>query len=356
MKQAGLLGGLVATLLAGCSSTQTIRRSPSLPATMRRASSSFRASRSTWPPMTLPLRAPRPREHHHRQRTPARERVGQWRRYGAYNHDGTVNPSDAFSYTIRDTAGGDSNTATVAVTVTPFPAATSGLKSMVSGGDDRNYYLDLPDDYDPRGPLKPLIIGYHGTGGSYQRWLDYYRLNEVVGNGAILIYPDARPNAAGTKQWNFSDDFRMFEDLLDALPSQVRFDANRIFVTGQSSGGGFAHELGCRYGDRIRAIAPAAGSLTTSTCVGSVGVLQIQGEKDSYVPVSIGEIAHRYWVLYNGLDIATSVPGVLPVCVDHSLGRPRIRCSGACIRKATGRPRTPGPALPTRPSGPSSRG
>lgn len=236
-----------------------------------------------------------------------------------YSHGGTPNPTDTFSYTIRD-GGGDSNAATVALTVTPFPVATTGLKTMVSGGDDRLYYLDLPDDYEPHGPLKPLIIGYHGTGGSYQRWLDYYRLNEVVGDGAILIYPDARPNIAGTKQWNFADDFQMFEDLLDTLPSEVRFDANRIFITGQSSGGGFTHELGCRYGDRIRAIAPAAGSLTTSTCVGSVAVLQIQGAKDSYVPVSIGELAHRYWVLYNGFETATSSPGVLPVCIDHSLG------------------------------------
>ncbi len=238
----------------------------------------------------------------------------------AYSHDGTPEPSDSFTYTIRNSVGTVSNQAIVEVAVTAFPAATAGLKTMLSAGDNRSYYLDVPVDYDPHGPVKPLIIAYHGTGGTYERWLDYFRLNQVVGNGAILVYPDARPNAAGVKQWNFDDDFQMFEDLLAHLPSSIRYDRNRIFITGQSSGGGFAHELGCRYGDQIRAIAPAAGSLTTSTCVGSVGVLQIQGAKDSYVPVSIGQIAHQYWVLYNGFESGVSGPGVVPECIDHSLG------------------------------------
>lgn len=238
----------------------------------------------------------------------------------SYTHDGSATLSDSFTYTIRDNAGVASNPASVAVTVNPVPADASGLKTMVSGGASRQYYLDMPGDYDPNGPLKPLIIAYHGTGGSYQAWLDYYKLNETVGDGAILVYPDARPNAAGVKQWDFADDFQMFEDLLDQLPNRIRFDPRQIFITGHSSGGGFAHELGCRYGDRIRAIAPDAGSLTATNCVGAIGVLMIQGEKDSYVPAGLGEIAHRYWVLYNGFTEDTWGSGIVPECIDHSLG------------------------------------
>ncbi len=194
-----------------------------------------------------------------------------------------------------------------------------GLKAMISAGESRSYYLDLPSGYDADAPPMPLIIAYHGTGGSYSAWLDYYRLRDEVDDGAILIYPDARPNAAGVKQWDFADDFQMFEDLLDQLPGDITFDADRILVTGHSSGGGFSHELGCRYGDRIRAIAPVAGSLTATSCVGAVAVIQIQGETDSLVPTSIAMLGRRFWVLYNGFDRSMSVPGIESPCVDYAL-------------------------------------
>lgn len=203
----------------------------------------------------------------------------------------------------------------------PATDLQSGLRQLQSGGAERSYYLDLPADYDPDADPRPLIIAYHGTGGSHEAWLDTYRLKaDAVGDGAILVYPDARPNAAGVRQWDFEDDFQMFEDLLEQLPDIVTYDPDRILVTGHSSGGGFSHEIGCRYGDRIRAIAPVAGSLTATTCTGSVAVLQIQGNKDSVVPVGIAELGHNFWVLYNGFDLPLSSPGVQAPCIDHSLG------------------------------------
>jgi len=196
----------------------------------------------------------------------------------------------------------------------------SGLKTLTVDGEERVYYLDLPADYDPDGPAKPLILGYHGTGGSWESWFDLYRLRETVGDGAILVYPDARPNGAGTKQWDFADDFRMFEELMAQLPTDLVFDSERIFVTGHSSGGGIANEIGCRFGNRIRGIAPVAGGLTSFGCVGAIAVLQIQGAKDSLVPQVIGQQAQRFWVLYNGFDIPGATPGVVAECVDRTGG------------------------------------
>lgn len=203
---------------------------------------------------------------------------------------------------------------------TPEPPVATGLQSITVDGAARSYYLDLPSDYDASAPARPLIIAYHGTGGSYQAWLDVYKLREVVGDGAILVYPDALPNAAGTKQWNFATDFRMFEELLAQLPARISFDSNRVFVTGHSSGAGLTNEIGCRYGDRIRAIAPVAGGLTTYSCVGAVAVIQVQGRKDSLVPQNIAQLAQRFWVLYNGFTVAGATPTAVPECVDRAGG------------------------------------
>jgi len=202
----------------------------------------------------------------------------------------------------------------------PEGPLASGLKTIQSAGEARTYYLELPADYTESAEPKPLIIAYHGTAQSHEGWLNgLYSLKDAVGDGAILIYPDAPYNAAaGYRQWDEAKDTAMFEDLLATLPATLRFDPNRIFVTGHSSGAGFADVIGCRYGDRIRAIAPVVGTLTSFSCTGSIAVLNIVGSKDPLV--DIATVAHKYWVRYNGLQVDTTVPGAVPPCVDHGAG------------------------------------
>lgn len=203
----------------------------------------------------------------------------------------------------------------------PDPDLTSGLKTIASAGEDRSYYLELPDDYFESRDPKPLIIAYHGTSLSHEAWLDgTYPLKDAVGDGAILIYPDALFNvSAGYRQWDEAADSAMFEDLLANLPSSLRFDPDRILVTGHSSGAGFANVIGCDYGDRIRAIAPVVGTLTDFTCTGSVAVMNIVGIRDPLA--SITRVAHEYWVLYNGFEPEVASPGAVSPCVDHSAGQ-----------------------------------
>lgn len=209
----------------------------------------------------------------------------------------------------------------------PFSAAgtrtadlQTGLKTMVSAGVDRTFYLELPTDYDADAVPKPLIIAYHGTSLSHEAWLNgFYSLKESVGNGAILLYPDALFNvAAGYTQWDDTKDRALFEDLLDRLPSTLRFDPDRVFITGHSSGAGIADVLGCRYGDRIRAIAPVVGALTSFNCTGSIAVMNIVGSKDPLL--GIVTPTRRFWVLYNGFDVPNPTPWTVPPCVDHSHG------------------------------------
>ncbi len=202
----------------------------------------------------------------------------------------------------------------------PDPALASGLKTISSAGEERTYYLELPDDYFESAESKPLIIAYHGTSLSHDDWLNgRYPLKDAVGDGAILIYPDALFSAAaGYTQWEEAKDSAMFEDLLANLPASLRFDPNRIFITGHSSGAGFANIIGCHYGDRIRAIAPVVGTSTDFSCAGSFAVMDIVGTKDPLFNIS--KIAHDYWVRYNGYTVVSTTPGTVPPCVDHAAG------------------------------------
>jgi hypothetical protein len=133
------------------------------------------------------------------------------------------------------------------------------------------------------------------------------------------VFPDALLLGAGGINWNFEYDFDYFANLIDKLDYRgLAYNRNELFVTGHSSGAGMANEVGCRFGDIVRAIAISSGSLISNQCIGSVAVIQSQGEADLAVPLNI-DVAHSFWVLYNGWDKSLSVPGVTPPCIDHSL-------------------------------------
>lgn len=196
---------------------------------------------------------------------------------------------------------------------------TSGLHSLSSGGVERAFHLDLPEGHDPDGDPLPLVLALHGTGGDHTRWLDdTYNLGAAVGEDAVMVYPEALPSAAGTNQWVIERDLSYVEDLLEHLSTRVTFDADRVLITGQSSGAGMSHEIGCRMGDRVRAIAPAAGVLTSTECVGSVAVIQVQGTSDPVVPFGLAQQTSTFWARYNGLGELATSPGSHPACPQYS--------------------------------------
>jgi len=198
---------------------------------------------------------------------------------------------------------------------------TTGLQNIESAGQQREFFVQVPDDYATSAAAKPVIFAYHGTGGSYDLWLDgTYDLADEVGNGAILVYMQAAADVNGVNQWDYDFDLQYFEDVLGRLRRGLVFDPDRIFVTGHSSGAGMAHDLGCNYGHIVRAIAPHAGILKSFICTGSVAVLQTHSSNDTLVTWGTGETGHQFWVGYNGFDPDISMPGIDASCIDHSMG------------------------------------
>jgi predicted esterase len=200
------------------------------------------------------------------------------------------------------------------------PLQASGVYTINSSGMQREFYLQIPDNYSATGPAKPILFAYHGTGGTYDLWLDgFYDLLDAVGDDAIVVLAQALTDHNGVNQWDFDVDYQYFEDMLATLKPRLTYDDRKIFVTGHSSGGGMAHELGCNYGDVIRGIAPHAGILKSAVCVGSVAVLQSHGVNDSLVTFGTGEAGHQFWVLYNGFEYDATKTGIDPTCINHDL-------------------------------------
>ncbi len=205
----------------------------------------------------------------------------------------------------------------------------SGLYTLTSSDLEREYYVSLPANYDPDADALPLLIALHGAGDSIDGWMaggfQGDGLLNLTAGEAIMVIPNARLNVQDRRIWDpgTETDYIFFLDLLAELDQLITYDERRIFVTGHSAGALMTHELGCRYGDIIRGIAPSAGSITSSItprCIGSTAVLHMQSEFDSIVPPSVVAGTRDLWLLYNGFDPDAFSDGLTDPCIDYSLG------------------------------------
>ena len=193
---------------------------------------------------------------------------------------------------------GASNTGDVA---SDSDELTTGLRTLMSAGHEREYYIHLPGDTDT------------------DRGAPYYDLLATIGDDAIFVAPNGLPDSAGTRSWGGSADFDFFADLLIELDALgVNFDPNRVFVAGHSNGGGHGHALACAFGDVIRGIAVAAGNLLDTNCVGAAGIMLMQGSNDPLSSPFIAEGSRDYWVLYNGWEDSQFSPSTIGPCDDYS--------------------------------------
>lgn len=185
-------------------------------------------------------------------------------------------------------------------------------QSIEVGGVERTFFASVPADYDPDRQY-PIVFGYHGGddfGGEAMRgYLDLERV-EPVGS-EIFVYPDATavndPGGTGFEygitEAAMADD-AFFDAILEIMSSNYCIDENRVFVTGQSAGGGYAAQLACHRGDVVTAAVPVAanlvlcgdascsgwGDIHPDLCVGSPNVMQMHSPDDwiDYNPFGLG--------------------------------------------------------------------
>jgi polyhydroxybutyrate depolymerase len=179
----------------------------------------------------------------------------------------------------------------------------TGLRTVQVEGQARQFYVRVPNNVTDAERL-PMVVAFHGTGGGPEYFIDdeYYDLESTVGDAALLVYPDGVPGTDGLPNWIREVTPLLFDEIVSDL--EGCFDSQRLFVTGHSSGGGAAHDLGCLRGDLIRAAAPVSGILLADkdNCIGEVAVMSMHGEEDDLVPIGGGVPSKNFWVARNGCD------------------------------------------------------
>lgn len=183
---------------------------------------------------------------------------------------------------------------------TPRKQVSSGEFSgkLLYQGWLRTYYLHIPRSYKSDRPM-PLVLVFHGSGGSGSSIANVTRFNELADKkGFIVVYPNGIDHHWSDGHGVFYpqvDDISFVAALIDRLMQIRNIDSRRIYATGFSNGGMLTQTLACNLSDRIAAFASVAGTLPAnlaSSCKPKtpVSLLIVHGTSDRSVPYSGGKI------------------------------------------------------------------
>jgi polyhydroxybutyrate depolymerase len=148
--------------------------------------------------------------------------------------------------------------------------------SLVHDGRTRKALVYVPPQVS-QGRKLPLVLAFHGGGGSAQGFREYAGLEPVAAReGFFVVYPEGvskRGLVSGRfHTWNAGrccgyaqregvDDVGFVAALLDELGRALPVDLNRVYATGHSNGAMMTYRLAVELGDRIAAIVAVGGAM-----------------------------------------------------------------------------------------------
>lgn len=139
------------------------------------------------------------------------------------------------------------------VMAAPVQAAVPAKQTLSFEGQDRTYYLYVPDG--GAGPL-PMVVLLHGSGGNglfmLQRWQDIATREHIV-----LLAPDSRRTDVGWDIHNDGPDY--IHAAIHAVAADHAIDFHRLYVFGQSGGAVYALNLAMLESEYFAAVAYHAG-------------------------------------------------------------------------------------------------
>ena len=148
---------------------------------------------------------------------------------------------------------------------TEAPPPPGVARTLTVDGLQRRFRLVAPAGSAPSAG-RPLLLVYHGSGGSAEEHISYTDFPTVAINAGMLVaYMDAANGTEG--RWitqpddlDVADDVNYTRAVIEALDNEFNVDNNRVFAVGFSRGGDFVAQLACRDPQLVRAIAPVAST------------------------------------------------------------------------------------------------
>lgn len=206
-----------------------------------------------------------------------------------------------------------------------------------SGAGNRDYYIRLPDDYDPNHPYA-LWFAIHCLNGSAENvahsepdnranyeYFGMWKLANPTGGKATTIFVAPQGINAGWGQG--AKDLAFFRAMMSKFESELCIDTSRIFASGFSMGGSMSYALACAMPEKMRAIAMYSGG-NMSGCDqskrGPVPIFIAHGTEDGtctwpgFGAPQIADLAKRNGCEAEDLAAECKPTSLMdPVCVDY---------------------------------------
>ena len=178
------------------------------------------------------------------------------------------------------------------------------IRAVVFDNQTREYLLYIPKGYDSKTPL-PLILLFHGLGGTYRGVMELTDLRKMADEHTFLI---AAPQGI-SNTWNPAaakpgsvNDTEFIKTLINEIGLKVSLEKKRIYAMGWSMGARMCSRLGCDLSNTIAAIGGVAGIqapayYTPLRPQRPLPVISIYGSEDMYYD---GERTALIWAQENG--------------------------------------------------------
>ena len=161
-------------------------------------------------------------------------------------------------------------------------------------GQEREYFLYIPESLQEDAPLVFVLHGYTDSG---QGWVDIFQ-SFADDYGFVVCAPSGLVDNYGNTHWNanFStsittvDDLGFLSNLAVYLQGEFDLDPNKTFACGHSNGGFMSWSLACNASNIFKAVASVTGTMSSNDwdqCNPSfnVPVMQISGTYDDVIPM-----------------------------------------------------------------------
>lgn len=162
-------------------------------------------------------------------------------------------------------------------------------------GGRRSAVVFVPDS---AGPGSPLLLNFHGFGGSAEAHVLTADLREMASReGLVLAYPQGSL-LDGSSHWNAAlpgpdnkssaQDLDFAAALVDNIATQYGVDRERVYAAGYSNGAMLSYALACHGGGLVSAVVAVSGTFLNQdegcSPASAVPLLLIHGTADTVLP------------------------------------------------------------------------